>query len=104
MVLVLLNRSPEAEVRLGMVTLTELDDLPQLHPLSEAHATAARTFGLYLTGPKPLEPFGGNPATHDALTTAQNLVRYLGYCGASAVVLPEAPGRPLDAAGAGRPG
>ena len=28
MVLVLVNRSPDAEVRLGTVTLTELDDLP----------------------------------------------------------------------------
>ncbi len=89
MVLVLINRSPDAEVRLGMVTLTELDDLPQLPPLPEAQATAARTFGLYLTGPDPLEPFGGNPAAHDAVKTAENLVRYLGYCGASAVVLPE---------------
>ena len=89
MVLVLINRSPEAEVRLGMVTLTELDELPQLPPLAEAHSTAARTFGLYLTGPDPLEPFGGNPAAHDVVVTAQNLVRYLGYCGASAVVLPE---------------
>ncbi len=89
MVLVLINRSPEAEVRLGMVTLTELDELPQLPPLAEAHSTAARTFGLYLTGPDPLEPFGGDPAAHDAVITAQNLVRYLGYCGATAVVLPE---------------
>jgi hypothetical protein len=89
MVLVLLNRSPDAEVRLGMVTLTELDDLPQLPRLPEANSKAARTFGLYLTGPDPLEPFGGNPAAHDPIITAENLVRYLGYCGASAVVLPE---------------
>jgi hypothetical protein len=89
MVLVLINRSPEAEVRLGMVTLTELDELPQLPRLAEANSSAARTFGLYLTGPDPLEPFGGNPAAHDAVIAAQNLVRYLGYCGASAVVLPE---------------
>ena len=32
MVLVLLNRSPDAEVRLGTVTLTELDDLPLTPP------------------------------------------------------------------------
>src|SRR6202034_1763551 len=34
MVLVLINRSPEAEVRLGMVTLTELDELSHLPPLA----------------------------------------------------------------------
>ena len=45
--------------------------------------------GLYLSGPHALEPFGGDPVSHDALTTAHNLVKYLGYCGASAVVLPE---------------
>jgi hypothetical protein len=89
MVLVLFNRSPEAEVRLGMVTLTELDELPQLPLLRAANSTSARTFGLYLTGPNPLEPFGANPVAHDAVTTAQNLVSYLAYCGASAVVLPE---------------
>jgi hypothetical protein len=36
-----------------------------------------------------LEPFGASPSPRDALTTAENLVRYLGNCGASAVVLPE---------------
>ena len=89
MVLVLLNRGSEAEVRLGMVSLTELDELTELSTLVETRSTTARTFGLYLTGPNPLEPFGGNRAAHDALTSAQNLARYLGYCGASAVVLPE---------------
>ena len=51
MVLVLLNRSTDALVRLGTVTITELDDLPLTPPLSEPHSTAARTFGLYLSGP-----------------------------------------------------
>ena len=37
----------------------------------------------------PWNPSGAIRARHDALTTAHNLVRYLGYCGASAVVLPE---------------
>ena len=63
---------------------------PSLRLSPRRESTAARTLGLYLTGPHPLEPFGGDPAAHDALTTAQNLVRYLGYCGASAVVVPEA--------------
>jgi len=89
MVLVLVNRSPDAEVRLGTVTLTELDDLPVAPPVSEAHPPFVRTLGLYLSGPHALYPFGGDQGFRDALTTAQNLVRYLGYCGASAVVLPE---------------
>ncbi len=78
MVLVLLNRSAEAEVRLGMVTLTELDELPQPSTLGETRAAAARTFGLYLTGPNPLEAFGGDQPGHDALTTAQNLATISG--------------------------
>ena len=104
MVLVLLNRSSEAEVRLGMVTLTELDELPELSTLVETQSTAARTFGLYLTGPNPLEPFGGDPPAHDALTTAHNLARYLGYCGAIGRGLAGTTGRPVDAPGPRRPG
>jgi hypothetical protein len=89
MALVLVNRSEEAQVRLGTVTLTELDDLPGLSNLAEPSAPAARTLGLYLTGPQALGRFGGGPGGRDALSTAQNLVRYLGYCGLRAVVLPE---------------
>ena len=89
MVLVLVNRSPDAEVRLGTVTLTELDDLQVAPPPSEPPPPSIRTLGLYLSGPHALEPFGGDQGFVDALTTAHNLVRYLGYCGASAVVLPE---------------
>ena len=90
MVLVLINRSPDAEVRLGTVTLTELDDLAADRRLRPSRvSTAARMLGLYLSGPHALEPFGGGPSGPDPLTAAQNLVRYLGYCGASAVVLPE---------------
>ena len=89
MVMVLVNRSTDALVRLGTVTITELDDLPLTPPLSEPHSTAARTFGLYLSGPHALEPFGGSSTSHDPLETASNLAKYLAYCGASAVVLPE---------------
>ena len=89
MVLVLLNRSSESDVRLGMVTLTELDGETQPSTAVETRSKAARTFGLYLAGPNPLEAFGGDPSAHDAFSTAHNLARYLGHCGASAVVLPE---------------
>jgi hypothetical protein len=89
MVLVLLNRSTDALVRLGTVTITELDDLPLTPPVSEPPSTAARTLGLYLSGPRALEPFGGDSTAHDPLETAFNLAKYLSYCSASAVVLPE---------------
>jgi hypothetical protein len=89
MVLVLVNRSSDDEVRLGTVTLTELDELPAAPGLSETHSLAARTMGLYLNGPHALDPFIGDRASGDTLATASNLVKYLGHCGASAVVLPE---------------
>jgi hypothetical protein len=89
MVLVLVNRSPDAEVRLGTVSLAELDGPPPLGPPGESRLKAGRMLGLYLTGQHALEPFGGNHDGSDALSTAENLVKYLGYCGASAVVLPE---------------
>ncbi|MFI5457778.1 MAG: hypothetical protein ACHRXM_20235 [Isosphaerales bacterium] len=89
MVLVLVNRSPDAEVRPGTVTLTELDDAQVAPSPSEPQQGAVRTLGLYLSGPHALEPFGGDQGFLDTLTTARNLVRYLGYSGASAVVLSE---------------
>ena len=88
-VLLLVNRSPDATVRLGTVTLTELEDVPSAPNLVEPRTSDIRTLGLYLNGPNPLGPYGGESLSHDALTTAGNLAKYLGYCGASAVVLPE---------------
>ena len=88
-VLVLVNRDTEAVVRLGTVTLTELDDVPAPPTLREPEALAARTLGLYLTGTHALDPFGGRSGPGDALAAARNLVKYLGYCGATAAVVPE---------------
>jgi len=89
MVLVLVNRGFDAPVRLGTVTLTELDDVPPPPNIVEPRTRATRTLGLYLTGPNALERFGGAPGLRDALLPAQNLAKYLGYCGATGVVLPE---------------
>src|SRR5207248_1625210 len=89
-VLVLVNRNAEAGVRLGTVTVTEVDDLPPAPALREPNTPATRTLGLYLSGPHALDPYGGEPGSADAVTTAQNLAKYLGSCGATAVVLPEA--------------
>jgi hypothetical protein len=88
-VLVLVNRGPDADVRLGNVTLTELDDLPLASTQPEPRVPAGRGLGLHLSGPHALDPFGGGPGSRDALVTALNLVTYLGYCRATAVVLPE---------------
>ena len=86
--LLLVNRSPEAEVRAGAITLSEIDEATVLPPGPEP---VRRALGLYLTGPSSLDRFGASASqgSNDALRTAQNLVKYLGYCGATAVVLPE---------------
>jgi hypothetical protein len=88
-VLVLVNRDTEAAVRLGTVTLTELDDVPPAHAVHEPDKPPARTLGLYLTGTHALDPFRGDSGPSGALATARNLVKYMGYCGATAVVVPE---------------
>ena len=95
MVLLLVNRSPDATVRLGIVTLTELDDVPAAPNLVEPRTPSVRTLGLYMRGPNPLGPYGGETVSRDALTAADNLAKYLAYCGASAVILPEDSDRPF---------
>ncbi len=87
MVLILVNRSADAVVHLGNVTVTELDELPAARPLP-APTAGARTLGLYLSGLRSLEPFGAQVGVSDPLLTARNLARYLRFCGATAVVLP----------------
>ena len=82
-VLVLINRSPEAAVRLGSITLTELDELLGPPKAREPEASAARSLGLYLDGQHPLDRFRrrGRPRRR-FLSTANNLVAYLATCGA----------------------
>ncbi len=86
LVLVMVNRSPEAEVRAGAITLTEIDDAgaPAAGP-----QRAERGLGLYLTGFDGLDRFGSRLGSNDPLRMAQNLVKYMGYCGATAAVVPE---------------
>jgi len=86
--LLMVNRSPEAEVRAGAITLSEIDEATAVPAAPEP---VRRALGLYLTGPTSLDRFGAGTSqgSADALRTAQNLVKYLGYCGATAVVLPE---------------
>jgi hypothetical protein len=88
-VLVLVNRDTETVVRLGTVTLTELEDVPPPPTLREPGTPDVRTLGLYLTGTHALDPFGHVSGPVEALAAARNLVKYLGYCGATAAVVPE---------------
>jgi hypothetical protein len=86
MVLVMVNRSPEAEVRAGAITLSEIEETAAAAPGPEP---ASRALGLYLTGSDSLNRFGAQKGSSDPLRAAQNLVKYLGCCGATAVVLSE---------------
>lgn len=90
-VLVLSNRSKAGPVQVGTVTLTELAEVPRGPAVEEPAGAPARSLGLYLNGPDLLERFGAavDPGLADVLGASKNLVAYLGYCGASAVTLPE---------------
>lgn len=87
-VLLMFNRSPEAAVQLGTVSLTELEDLPGPPALREPHTIATRTLGLYLDTAHALDAFGTDTAPGGPWDAATNLARYLAYCGATAVVAP----------------
>jgi hypothetical protein len=90
MVLVLVNRSFDAEVTLGTVTLTELDDTALVSSNTEPRSLpgGSRTLGLYLNGPRALEPFGGVQGAGDALQCAAKLAKHVRSCGATSVVVP----------------
>ncbi len=95
-VVVVYNRSAEAAVRIGTITLTELDDLPAPPPIRTPSTTSTRTLGLSLEGAHPLDPFGGDDSPAAVWNAATNLARYLSCCGASAVVVPESLGDRVD--------
>lgn len=88
-VLVMVNRGTDAAVRLGSVTLTELDELPGTPAVREPDASATRALGIYLDGPHALDRFGGDAGPGEIWTAANNLAAYLSSCGATAVVVPE---------------
>ena len=87
-VLVLVNRAGSAPVQVGSISLSELSELPPAPPA----LLAERSLGLHLSGPRPLDRFGGggdDPGRVDRLAQARNLAAYLAHCGASSVILPE---------------
>src|SRR5262249_22489494 len=87
--LVLVNRGWDTAVRLGTVALAELDDVPPGPAVHQPPTPMTRTLGLHLGGPNALDPFASDPGPGEPLTTARHLAKYLDYCGATAVILPE---------------
>ncbi|AGA31371.1 hypothetical protein Sinac_7332 [Singulisphaera acidiphila DSM 18658] len=88
-VLVLVNRDAVAPVQLGSVTLTELPGLPAPPTITEPSGSPGRGLGLYLAGPELLDRFGGGTVPGDPLALSLNVARYLTYCGASTIIMPE---------------
>jgi hypothetical protein len=88
---VLVNRGAAAAVQVGTVSLTELVDVPAGPAVIEPEGRA-RTLGVDLCGPGALDRFAGGDETGsiDTPVLARRLARYLAYCGAGSVVLPEA--------------
>ena len=89
-VLVLVNRDAAAAVRLGGVTLTELDDVPARDPSWDGAARPATSPSISRRRNGSIGSAATRRVRGDALALAENLVRYLSYRGASSVVLPEA--------------
>ena len=105
MVLVLINRSPEAEVRLGTVSLAELDGLSKDGPAPEArYPTAARMLGLYLSWVARSGTLRRQPGLHGFVDhrpepgQVSGILRRFGR-GASGTT-----GRSVDSPGTRRPG
>ncbi len=85
--LVLVNRGESSPVQVGLVTLTELVDLPP----APSGRESGRALGLHLADLRALDRFGGGdaPGRGDPLAQGRNLASYLAHLGASAVVLPD---------------
>jgi len=85
--LLLANRGESGPVQVGLVTLTELVDLPPAPPRRDG----GRALGLHLADARALDRFGGgdSPARPDPLAQGRNLAAYLTHLGANTVVLPD---------------
>ncbi|WP_406698796.1 hypothetical protein V5E97_07905 [Singulisphaera sp. Ch08] len=88
-VLVLVNRDAVAPVQLGSVSLRELPGLPAPPAILAPPGSPGRGLGLYLAGPELLDRFGGGSVPGDPLALSLNVARYLAYCGASSIIMPE---------------
>ncbi|MDB5352647.1 MAG: hypothetical protein JWN86_3894 [Planctomycetota bacterium] len=88
-VLVLVNRSDRAAVKLASVELRELPADPPPAILAETHPGSPRSLALQLSGPGALDRFGGTVAggPPDVWSLANALTGYAVHCGASTLVL-----------------
>lgn len=96
-VVVLVNRSPGAAVRLGSIELTELTGSQAPLAVAQPEREVARALGVVLNGPHALDRFGGGGegGLCDVAELADHLCQYLTMCGATSVVLPDRlPDRP----------
>ena len=93
LVLVLVNRSEKAAIKVAAVELRELAGDPAPADLAEIHADAPRPLALHLAGPRSLDRFGGSveDGPPDVWGLAQNLAAYALHCGASSLILADGP-------------
>jgi hypothetical protein len=89
-ILVLLNRSDEADATIGSIRLVELEAPPAV---ATPPGSEGRSVGIQVAGPEPLARFAvvAEPGINDPLAAAENLANYLATCGATFVVLRETP-------------
>ncbi|WP_337175199.1 hypothetical protein [Paludisphaera sp.] len=89
-ILVLLNRDAEADATIGSIRLVELEAPTGV---AAPYKPDGRSVGLHLAGPDPLARFAvdAEPGIVDPMATAENLASYMATCGATFVVVREAP-------------
>ncbi len=86
-ILIVLNHGSKP-ISLGAATLSEMNEMPPESGIDLPPAELARDLALDATAAGILERFA---AQRDVVNVAERLARYLAYCGANAVVLPEIP-------------
>ncbi len=93
LVLVLVNRSDAAAIKVAAVELRELAADPAPADLAETHPDVPRPLALHLAGPHALDRFGGSveDGPPDVWGLARNLSAYALHCGASSLVLADGP-------------
>ena len=89
-ILVLVNRSRDADATIGSVRLVEIAPGDEATPVL-ASSASGRALGIHLHGADALDRFtvAAEPGVDDPLASAENLASYLATCGATFVVLPE---------------
>lgn len=93
LVLVVVNRSEGAAIKVAAIELRELAVDPAPADLAETHPDAPRPLALHLADPRALDRFGGfvEDGPPDVWGLALNLSSYALHCGASSLVLADGP-------------